>query len=294
MNDIVPERPVAGPVTAERAQSGERELSGWSVFMRLLRIYKLLILSVTAVCVLVAVVYALTATPYFRAETIVTAVRPDTGGGAASLASDLAGAMGVNLLQSNGDVETANAVLTSRHLIEEFIKRNNLLPALTPAGKRQPTLWFAVKRIRDEIVTIKNDSKKGVTIVTVEWTDPVTAARWSNAFVAIANELIRTRALDESRRNISYLNGQLAQTNDVDIRRAIYFLVESETKKAMMANGKVEYAFQVVDPAVAPELKARPKRTLITVVGGLLGLLIGLGAAWAVDSRRPRPQARSA
>jgi len=160
------------------------------------------------------------------------------------------------------------------------------LPALTPAGKKRPTLWFAVKRFRDNIITIHIDTKRGVTIVAVEWTDPATAARWANGFVSLANEIIRTRALDESRRNISYLNGQLAQTNEVEVRGAIYNLVESEMKKAMLANGKIEYAFQVADPAVPPEIRARPKRTLIVMMGALLGLIIGTGAAYVVDTRR--------
>jgi uncharacterized protein involved in exopolysaccharide biosynthesis len=264
----------------------ERELSGWPGLFRLVRVYRTMILAICAVSAVTAAIYALLATPYYRAEAVVTAVRPDTGGGAMSLATDIAGAMGVDLMQQNGEIETANAVLTSRNVIAQFVTRNDLVPVLSAPGKKPLTLWFAVKRFRDNILTIHNDTKKGVTIISVEWTDPRVAARWANGFVALVNEIIRTRALDETRRNINYLNGQMAQTTDLEVKRAMYNLIESETKKAMLANGKIEYAFQVVDPAIIPEVRDHPKRTLIVMVATLLAMLTSIGVAFFRDVRR--------
>jgi hypothetical protein len=97
-----------------------------------------------------------------------------------------------------------------------------------------------------------------LTVVAIDWTDPATAAQWANGFVALANELLRTRALVESKRNIAYLNDQISKTDVVELRRVLYGLIESETKTLMLANGRPEYAFRVVDPAVPPELKTRP------------------------------------
>ena len=75
----------------------------------------------------------------------------------------------------------------------------------------------------------------------------------ANGLVGLANELLRTRALEEAQRNIAYLNAQADRTNEVELRRAIFNLIESETKTLMLANGRTEYAFRVVDPAVPPE-----------------------------------------
>jgi uncharacterized protein involved in exopolysaccharide biosynthesis len=286
MNDVTHEVRELRPVPARPAAIAEQQLSGWPYFFRLVRVYRIMILAICAAFAVTAVIYSLLATPIFRAEAVVTVVRPDTGGGAMSLASDIAGVMGVDLMQQNGEIETANAVLTSRHVIAEFITRNGLLPLLGTPGKKPLTMWFAVKHFRDDIVTIHNDTKKGVTIIAVEWKDPVVAAKWANGFVALVNEMIRTHALDESRRNITYLDAQLAQTNDLEVKRAMYSLIESETKKSMLANGKVEYAFQIVDPAVTPEVRAHPKRTLIVMVATVLGLLTGIGIAFFRDVRR--------
>jgi len=285
MNDVTRAEPAS--VTALAAHSAApAELTGAPAFLRLVRRYRVMIAAITLAFVAAGLAYALTATIYYRAEAVVTVVRPDTGSGAMSLAADLAGAMGVDMMQQNGEVETENAVLRSRHLIAEFITRNNILPMLTKPGKKPPTLWMAVKEVREDVVVIKADAKKGVTNIQVDWTDPETAARWANIFVKLANDIIRTRALEESERNIKYLDGQLAQTNEVEIRRSMYNLIESETKKAMLANGKVEYAFQTVDPAVPPEVRERPKRALIVVGSTLFGLLVAMGAAYFRDVRR--------
>jgi uncharacterized protein involved in exopolysaccharide biosynthesis len=283
VNGITPEPPQSTMPPTQEAVPAQH---GGAIFLRLLRVYRVMIFTVCSASALAAIAYAMIATPYYRAEIVVTPIKPDSATGLKGLANDVAGAIGVNLMQSSSEIETANAVLNSHYLIREFITRNALLPTLTPRGKRDFTLWFAVKRFGEHIVFIHNESKTGVTVVAMEWTDPVVAASWANSFVALANDLIRTRVLEESKRNIGYLNGQLAQTNDVEIKRAIYNLIESETKRAMVADGRVEYAFQVVDPAVAPEMRYSPKRTLIVMISTLIGLLASIGAAFFRDARR--------
>jgi uncharacterized protein involved in exopolysaccharide biosynthesis len=254
--------------------------------------HRILIAGTTFVCALVAVILALLATPIFRAEAVVTDVREGGMGATSAIASQfggLASLAGLNLGQTN-DTEQSQAVLASRHLVEEFVKRNDLVPLLFKNSKQPPTLWLGVKRFKERVLTVNKDTRKGVTMVAIEWTDPATAARWANGFVALANELLRTRALDDSNRNIAYLNGQLGQTNVVELRKVIYDIIESETKTLMLASGRTQYAFQVVDPAVPPEERSSPRRTLIVMVGGALGLFIGVIIAFIRDmlARRER------
>ncbi len=49
----------------------------------------------------------------------------------------------------------------------------------------------------------------------------------------------------------------------------------------MLANARKEFAFTVIDPAVPPERKYRPKRSLYVLFGLFLGFAAGvLGAYW--------------
>jgi uncharacterized protein involved in exopolysaccharide biosynthesis len=244
--------------------------------------YRAVILGASILGVLAALALALTATPYYRAEAVITEVQDlgmSNGAALENQLSGFAGLAGLALPSRASITQQDEAILDSRRLVEEFIRRNDLLSVLSRGARRPPTLWLAVKQFKEGVVTVHKDARKGVTTVALEWTDPVTAAKWTNGFVALANELIRRRALDESSRNIVYLTDQLARTNDVELRKVIYNIIESETRTLMLANGRPDFAFEVVDPAVPPEVKERPHRLLIVLVGGAVGLAIGFAAA---------------
>jgi len=250
--------------------------------------YKWLVASAAIIFGVGAGVWAFTTKPYYRAEVVVTEVRDHGMGTLGSLASQLGGLAsiaGVNLSAGGGNSagQESAAVLESHHVAEEFIKRNSLVPVLLRKSSKPPTVWLAVKEFTEDVLTIRKDQRKGVTTVGMQWTDPAVAARWANEYVALTNELLRKRALDESSRNIAYLNSQLAKTDSVDLRKVMYSLIENETKTLMVANGRTEYAFQVVDPAIAPELKVGPHRLLNTLLGVMLGCMFGTTLAFALD-----------
>jgi len=267
----------------------------WGVIWK----YKLLIGCMTLVCGLLAVYLALTATTIYRAEVAVTEVTNTGGMGAAGqLASQLGGIaslVGVNLSSVGGSSREAQGLLKSRRLIEEFVKRHNGLPELSRTSKVKPTLWRTVRKFKEDVVSIRDDKRTQLTIVAINWTDPAVAARWANEFVALANELMRARAMDEAKTSITYLERQIDLTTQVDLKRVFYNLVENETKTLVLANARVEYSFTVVDPAVAPEEKFSPRRALMTLAGLALGGILGTLIAFAHNSwsnaRRPAPQA---
>ena len=243
---------------------------------------KYLIMCTTFVCAVLAVAYALTATRIFRAEVVIAEAHDTDMGSGQGLTNQLGGLAslaGLDL-KNGGSDHDAQAVLNSRRLIEEFIKRQGLLPVIFPRQGKNTTLWFAVKRFKDRIVTIREDKRTELTAVDIDWTDPQTAAQWANGFVALANELVRTRALNESSRNIAYLTQQSTQTNVVDMQRAISELIGSEMKTLMLANGRTEFAFTIIDPAVTPEIRKSPQSVIIAIAGVALGLLIGIVAAF--------------
>jgi len=198
-------------------------------------------------------------------------------GAASSLASQLGGLgsiVGANL-SGGGPERDAQAFLKSRRLAEEFIVRNELLPVLSPGVSGSQSLWYAVKRFRELVLSINENTTEGVTTVAILWKDPAIAAQWANEYVELANEMIRTRARQESEGNIEYLNEQITETNVVGIERVLYNLLETEMKTLMLANARGEYAFTVIDPAVAPELRTTPRRKLIVVTGGAIGVFLG-------------------
>jgi len=245
---------------------------------------KLLVIGSSLVCGLIAVYLALTATPMFRAEATVTEVSNQQMGAAGALASQfggLASLVGVNLGNLGNNGREAQALLKSRKVCEEFLLRYKLIPILYEKAEKQPTQWMAVKYFRENVLSIREDKRAGLTIVAMTWKDPGVAAQWANQFVALTNDMMRARAIADSQGAVDYLNKQIATINEVEVKKVMYSLIESETKTLMLANVRREYALTVVDPAVAPDLRFSPRRTIMVIMGlglgGVIGLLIALG-----------------
>jgi uncharacterized protein involved in exopolysaccharide biosynthesis len=243
--------------------------------------YKLLIGLVGVAGALYGLYVALTTRSIYRAEVVVTEVSNEGGGVAGSLASSLGGLASLaGLAMHGGASQEAVAVLNSRYVTEQFISQHQLVKEILGEAPHQ-SLWLAVDRFRTKVLSITESKEKGTTTVALQWTNPQLVAQWANDYVALTNEIARRRALDDSSRAIGYLKDQIQKTEAVEVQRALYGLVESETKINMLANTRKEYAFTVVDPAVVPEQRVWPRRTLIVlssgVLGGLLGLFIALG-----------------
>jgi uncharacterized protein involved in exopolysaccharide biosynthesis len=257
--------------------------------------YRYFIAAVGLVLALVAVVVALTTTPKFRAQVVVTQARDDTMGAGSSLVSQLGGLAsiaGINLGAAGGPGPEAQAVLHSRRLTEEFVKKHRLVPELMGNAGQNATLWLAVDRFRDTVLKSTPDQDSQTITVQMDWRDPAVASRGANDYVALANEILRSRALSDSSRNIHYLKDQIAKTDVVELQRVMYTLIEAEMKTLMLANARREYAFTVVDPGVTPERRVWPRRTLMVLSGGVVGVIIGFFLALAHSTWRRYRAAR--
>jgi uncharacterized protein involved in exopolysaccharide biosynthesis len=51
----------------------------------------------------------------------------------------------------------------------------------------------------------------------------------------------------------------------------------------MLANARSEFAFASIDPAVAPEVRSKPKRKIIVLSGVALGLFVGFLVVFALN-----------
>jgi uncharacterized protein involved in exopolysaccharide biosynthesis len=66
---------------------------------------------------------------------------------------------------------------------------------------------------------------------------------------------------------------QLKQTSVVELRQVLHRLIESEMKEIILAKINEEFAFRVIDPAVAAEEAIKPNLPLMLLLGAMLGML---------------------
>lgn len=227
-------------------------------------------------------------TPDFRSSVLAapTAQSMPTSG-LASLASQFAGVAALTGFNMESGTPTAEAIATlkSRSFTERFMREHNLLPILYADDwdaeaqawrepDEAPTYWKAYTRF-ERMRGIEQELETGMVRVTVDWSNPKLAAEWANRMVADVNRDLRARAIDESQKNLQFLQAEIGKSSAVPLQATLYGLVEAEMKNAMLASVRQEYAFRVVDPALVSEKPNWPNRLLFAVLGFGLGLVIG-------------------
>lgn len=201
------------------------------------------------------------------------------------------------------NTQEALATLRSRLFLESFIDDYDLLPVLfhdrwDPQNKRWtvddpseiPSTADAYEMFGDDIMTVSENTQTGLVELTIEWRDRERVEEWANALVERVNRIMRERAIAEAERGIKYLNEQLEQTDVIELRLAIFRLIESNIQTVMLAKVRDDYAFRVIDPAVTPEVGrfVRPKRLLLLAVGVVFGAFLCIFAvllrvSWSAD-----------
>jgi uncharacterized protein involved in exopolysaccharide biosynthesis len=250
------------------------------------------IASASVIGAVLAVALSFLITPEYRSEAVLSPVGSGSGGGPlASLAGQLGGLgslVGLNLGVDDRSAESI-AVLRSRSLTQRFIEKNALLPILfyedwDEASKSWrvddpedvPNLWKAYERFDRKVRSVTQDAETGLVTLSIDWIDPLQARDWANGLVAEVNADMRNRAIEQSKKNIEFLRGQLQNTNEVELRTAAFGLMEAEMKNAMLSAVRTEYAFEVIDPAITPEKPSWPNRILLAALGFFAGFATGL------------------
>ena len=126
------------------------------------------------------------------------------------------------------------------------------------------------------ILSISQNKDTSFVTLAIEHQSPYIAAQWVTWLVEDLNKLLKLKDIDQAERSIAYLQSEINNTSLSEMRSSLFELIQSQTQTIMLANASPEYIFKTVDPAVVPELKAKPKRALIAVLGTLLGGMLGV------------------
>jgi predicted phage terminase large subunit-like protein len=133
------------------------------------------------------------------------------------------------------------SVLDSRVLASQFIEENELkyqfFADKWDAQKKQwtskkiPTDDDAYRFFAEQVKGVDEDRRTGLVTVSMEWKDRHGAARWANLYVTRANDLLRARAMQEAKSSLEFLDRELANAGTIEIREAMYQLVEAQKKQ---------------------------------------------------------------
>ncbi|MFT5812533.1 MAG: hypothetical protein ACI9VT_000268 [Psychroserpens sp.] len=272
---------------------------------------KLLIIAISGLFAISSIIYAINQPNIYKATTLLA---PASEQGGASGLSKMAGQFGglaslagINLGGGGTDkTGLALEVLKSRVFIEKFINNHQLLVPLMAAKnwnvktntlvfnsdiynattktwvreveapkQPEPSSWEAYKAFKD-ILVVAADKETGMITLTIEHYSAEIATQWLLWLVSDINAAMRDQDKAEAQRSIDYLSTKLQETQLADMQTVFYQLIEQQTKTIMLAEVSLEYVLKTIDPANAPEEKAKPKRALIVVLGTMLGGILSV------------------
>jgi uncharacterized protein involved in exopolysaccharide biosynthesis len=253
----------------------------WRVLVK----YKRKILWTVFCTAVVAAGISLMLPNYYRAEVLLAPVKEEDArsGKITAAMGGLASLTGVSL-GGGGSNEENLAVLKSRDFLWKFVQEKRLMPILfedewdkaanrwkESNPKEQPG-QLAVYRlfVKDGLMTVETEKKTSLITVSIEWKDPKLAANWANEIIEYSNQYLAERSIQRSERNLKYLKEALMKEQIEEFRKSLLDLIAQDTKNAMLATAQKEFGFKVIDPAIEPDKKVKPKRIIIVLMASIL------------------------
>ena len=277
---------------------------------------KKLIILMVVIFTLAIAAYSLTMTNIYTAKAVLKAVSSKEGSGRiSSLASQfggLANIAGIAMPSAASSTELVS-LLKSNVLKKQVLEKYNLLPVLFPKkwdeekktwktsksgsfnlnplvlvaklmpekpgtfkkDKNIPDTWDGIRAL-DKIINVDYDMKKDEITITANFRDPEMAAAIVSYFLTELNERMSSESKHMAVVNKEYLEKQLLESNDILVRQKIYSLIAEKIEMMMMAEVKEGFAFKVLDPPMAPDMKSKPKRAQMVIVAFMVSLFLGV------------------
>lgn len=255
----------------------------------------------TTMAAILSVIYAILQPNIYSATTILAPVESEVGtkpSGFSQIAA-FAGIGGNN--QSVTAVDIAISTLTSYSFITSFIKKNDILVPLMAheswdsdenklviddniydqenkkwlvGDGTKPSDWVAYEAFI-KLLNINQDKTTGIITISLDFQMPSMATNWLRLLIKDLNDISRDIILADNQKRINYLNEQLDTTTVNGIRNILFQLIEEQLQTSVLAQTREELVLRTIDPAYTPDQPSRPARTLIAIIGTILGGMLG-------------------
>jgi uncharacterized protein involved in exopolysaccharide biosynthesis len=271
---------------------------------------KWIIVSLTAFVSIVGVIYSLSLPNIYQSKTLLVPVNSSgTISGALGSYRSLAGFAGISLPSGGDEGNSAKAIqkISSLSFFENNILTNIHLPDLMAVkswNSKTNTLTFddsiydtnsntwtrdhsypqqqipsaqeSFKVFKTVHLSLSEDKKSGVIILSIKHQSPFVAKQWAELVVNEVNAFYRQKDKSESEKAVSYLNQQISMTGLSEIKQVIAQLLQEETKKLTLIEANQYYVFDYIDPPAVMEEKSEPKRAIICILSALLGGMLSI------------------
>ena len=152
---------------------------------------------------------------------------------------------------------------------------NQWVPKVSPPKSSIPSSQVAYRRYQT-IMNIVEDKKTSFITLSVEHESPFVAQQWVEIIMDQIDQVMRDQDRQMARKSIEYLNSLAPTVNYEEIKQAFSSLQQEQMKRLMMVEANENYIFKVLDSPIVPEAKLKPKRSLIVILGSILGMILSV------------------
>jgi len=258
------------------------------------------IICCTSVITLIGLLYAIFATPQYYSEATFVLKETGKGDNTSSIFSQIGELGGVGDAvaaqlggSGNASLNKIEVILKGHELADSVITTNNLMPVLfhkqwdpendtwrSKDPKKIPTLRAGAKKLREDLLTINIDGKKGLIQIGIKFYDPLLAKQFVDDYLVGLNNKIREDVISEAEQNREFLERQLSQTSDPILMEKINNLIAVEIEKMMFASSQ---SLEILEGPVAPWERSSPQRTKTVLLSFVLGLFASI--TWVLARR---------
>tara|TARA_X000000950_G_scaffold204072_1_gene245673 strand:+ start:11023 stop:11934 length:912 start_codon:yes stop_codon:yes gene_type:complete len=262
------------------------------------------IILISSIFAIFSVFYALSIPNTYESTAIVAPVDEDVPvsgslGGLGSL-------VGINLGSSSNDIDQTIAILNSHIFLSNFINKHQISPILMAVRgwdinedalvydskiydvekktwvanfgaqkKSSPSIQEQVKTFR-EIYSVAKDRTSGLINISIKSFSPNISKKWVDWIVEDINSYMKDEKIKSANNVLNYLNREILKTNISEVRNVLADLIKKETQTIALSKKSSEYVFKTIDPAIAPEIKSGPFRSIICIVITVFGFVVSL------------------
>ena len=264
--------------------------------------------AITSIFSLISIIYALMLPNIYESKALMMPVEEDQGmSGMLGQYSGMASLAGISLPSDSGSKaqEAIARIRTLEFFTNDFlpyIKLENLMAVkkwnqasntliydasdfnsesgqwlrkVSPPKSDIPSSQEAYKEYK-AIMSLNEDKKTRFVTLSIEHKSPFIAQQWVEIIMDQLDQVMRNQDKQTAMKSIEYLNTLALTVNYEEIKKALSSLQEQQMKQLMMVEANDNYIFKVLDSPIVPEVKSQPKRSLIVILGSMIGMMLSV------------------
>lgn len=162
---------------------------------------------------------------------------------------------------------------------EKWIRRVRFPKQVIPTAQEAYKKWT-------KHLSIDQDKRTGFVTISITHRSSKLAKSWLDLIILEINRSMREEDKIKALKALDFLQNESKKVNYAEIDLAISALQEEELKSLMMIEVNEDYVFSIIETPVAKEKKSWPPRSIIAILGAVIGFLLSAFYIYFRDNKK--------